>query len=67
MEAICSLLEFSSSKNPSTEYIMEGLEICLLNNNSRFANINLLQTNGTATGPSNSCSYSHKAITLQDY
>ena len=62
MEAVCSLLYFSSSKNPSTECIMEGLEICLLNNNSRSANIHL-QTNITATGASNSCSYSNEAIT----
>ena len=37
---------------------MEGLEIFLLNNKSRFANIHLLQRNGTATGAPNSCSYS---------
>ena len=36
---------------------MERLEICLLQNNSRFANIHLLQTNGTAVGAPNSCSY----------
>ena len=44
-------------KLPSTECIIEGLEICLYNNNSTFANLNLLQTNGTATGAPNSCSY----------
>ena len=52
----------SSSKNPSTECIMEGLEICLLNNNSRFANIHLLQANGTATGAPNSFSVFDIAI-----
>ena len=44
MESVRSLLDSRSSRNPSTECIMEGLEICLLNNNSCFANIHLLQT-----------------------
>ena len=43
---------------------MEGLEICLLNNNSRFATIHLLHTNGTATGAPNSCSYSNKQLVI---
>ena len=43
MEAARSLSDSSSSKNPSTECIIKGLEISLLNNNSRFANIHLLQ------------------------
>ena len=43
MEAVRSLLDPRSLKNPSTECIMEGLEICLLHNNSGFANIHLLQ------------------------
>ena len=49
MEAAHSLLDSRSLQSPSTECILEGLEICLLNNNSHFANIHLLQTNGTAT------------------
>ena len=50
MEAVGSLLDSRSSKNPLIECIMVGLEICLIHNNSSFANIHLLQTNGTATG-----------------
>ena len=50
MEAVRSLLDSRSSKSPSNKCMMEGLEICLLNNNSRFANIHLQQTNDTATG-----------------
>ena len=42
--------------------MVEGLQICLLHNNSRLANIHLLQTNGTVTGAPNSCSYSDVAI-----
>ena len=34
----------------------------MLNNNSRFANIHLLQTNGTTAGAPNSCSFSDVAI-----
>ena len=49
-------------KVPCTDCIIEGLEICLFNNNSKFADDHLLQTNGTATGAPNSCSYSDLAI-----
>ena len=67
MEAVRSLLDSSSAKNPSTECIMEGLENCLLQIClSRFTNIYLLQTNGTATGAPNSCFYSDIAISHLD-
>ena len=36
---------------------MEGLEICLFNNDSEFDQDHLQQTNSTATGAPNSCSY----------
>ena len=45
---------------------MEGLQVFLLNNKSLFANIHLLQTNGTATGAPNSCSYSDIVISHPD-
>ena len=38
MGAVPSLLDSRSSKNLSIECIMEVLEICLLNNDSRFTN-----------------------------
>ena len=41
IETACSL-DSSYSKNPSTECIMKVLEICFLNNKSRFGNIYLL-------------------------
>ena len=47
---------------PSTDCLIEALEICLYNNNSTFNNKHLLQTNGTATGAPNSCSYSDLAV-----
>ena len=59
-------LEKRVVKNPSTECIIEGLEICLFNNNSVFADANLLQTNGTSTGAPNSCSYADIAVSPID-
>ena len=66
MEAVRSLLDSRSAKNPSTKCIMERLEICLLNNNSRFANIHLLQTNAATSGAPNLCSYSDIPISHLD-
>ena len=63
METERSLSHSRSLKNPLTECIMEGLEVCLLNNNSRFPNIHLLQTNGTGTGGPSSCFYFDIATT----
>ena len=59
-------MDSSCSKNPSTERIMKGLKIYLLSNKSRFGNIHLLQTNGSAPGAPNSCSYSDIAISHLD-
>ena len=44
-------------KNTSTDCLIKALKLCLYNNNSVFANENLLKTNGTAIGASSSCSY----------
>ena len=63
MEAVRSLLDSRSSKK---FIIMDRLEFCFLNNNSRFANIHLLQTTGTTTGAPNPCSYSDIAISHLD-
>ena len=51
-----------TSRKPSTDCLIEALRICLYCNNSIFNNTNLLQTNGTATGAPNSCSYSDLAL-----
>mgnify|MGYP001794966372 FL=1 len=59
-------LDTRSLKSPSTECVIEGLSICLFNNNSVFANEHLLQTNGTATGAPNSCSYADLAVSPID-
>ena len=62
IRAVTKALESRVNKTPSTECIIDGLKLCLFNNNSVFANDNLLQTNGTATGAPNSCSYADMAV-----
>ena len=47
--ALRNALETRASKSPSTDCIIEGIEISLKCNNSRFGSQNLLQINGTAT------------------
>ena len=52
----------SANKSPSADCIIEGLEIFLKYNNSRFASQNLLQLNGATTGAPNSCSFSDLTV-----
>ena len=66
MDAVRLALYTRDSNKPSTECVLEVLEICLYNNNSIFDTNHLLQTNGTATGSPNSCSYSDIAINRID-
>ena len=54
------------TKLPSMECIKEGLKICLYHNNSIFPGVNLLQTNGTATGAPNFCSYADITVASID-
>ena len=56
IQAVHDILNTRAIKKPSTDCLIEGLKLCLYNNNSVFACENLLQKNGTATGASNSCS-----------
>ena len=60
--AVKSALLSRTNLSPSTECIIEALEICLTKNNSAFADPNLIQTNGTAMVAANSFSYSNLAI-----
>ena len=66
IEAVKLALQNRPSQKPFTECIIEKLEICLHNNNSKFDQDYLLQTNGTATGAPKSCSYSDLAIHTLD-
>ena len=64
--AVRDALEARANKSPSTDSIIEDLEICLKCNNSKFGSQNLLQLNGTATGTPNSCSYADLAVSNID-
>ena len=66
INAMKSFLDNRPIKKPPTECIIEGLNICLYNNNSIFGNENLLQMNGTATGAPNACSYADIAMSSID-
>ena len=60
--AVKSALGSRTNLSPSTECIIEALEICLTNKNSTFADQNFIQTNATAIGAANSSYYSYLAI-----
>ena len=60
--AVRDALETRAYRSPSTDCIIEGLDICLKCNNSRFGSQNLLQLNGTAAGAPNSCWYADLAV-----
>ena len=51
ISAVSDALESKSIKSPSTECILEALEICGKSNNCKFDNQNYLQHHGTAMGP----------------
>ena len=67
MDTVRLALKTRDSNKPSTECVLEVLQICLYNNNSIFDKNHLLQTNGTATGAPNSGSYSAIAINRSDW
>ena len=60
--AVRKVLDSRSEKFPSTDCIIEAVEICLQTNNCQFANCNFIQKHGTAMGPKNACSYAHLAM-----
>ena len=62
IQVVKTILANRQVKEPSTECIIEGLEICICSNNSEFDQDHLLQKNDTATGAPNSCSYSNLAL-----
>ena len=66
IKAIQDILNTRAIKKPSTDYLIEGLKLCLYNNNLVFRNESLLQTNGTATGAPNSSSYADVAVASLD-
>ena len=47
----------TKAKFPSTDCIVEAVQICLEHNNLQFQEENYLQIHGSAMGPQNACSY----------
>ena len=58
---------FFPGKNiPSTDCLVEAVEICLRVNNCQFAGQSFVQKHGTAMGPKNACSYADLAMGIID-
>ena len=51
LTAVEKALDSRENKFPSTECIVEAVEICLTCNNCQFGEMNFLQKHGTAMGP----------------
>ena len=66
MDAVRLALTTRDSNKPSTECVLEWLQLRLYNNNSVFDKSHLLQTNETTIGALNSFSYSDIAINRLD-
>ena len=65
--AVKNALDARSVKIPSTECVLEAVEICLKSNNCQFDNNNYVQQHGTAMGPKNACSYADLAMGVIDH
>ena len=55
-------LDSRVDKLPSTDCIIEAIQICLNSNNSEFGGNHFVQRHGTAMGPKNACSYADLAM-----
>ena len=66
ISAVRKALDSRKDKFPSTDCIVEAVEICLQINNCQFADQNFIQKHGTAMGPKNACSYADLAMGLID-
>ena len=62
ISAVRKALDSRSVKFPSTECIVEAIEICLQSNNCQFSGKNFVQKHGTAMGHKNACSYADLAM-----
>ena len=65
IQAVQDILNTRAIKKESTDCLIGGLKLCL-HNDSMFENENLLQTNGTANGAQNSCSYAYVTVASID-
>ena len=60
--AVSRALDTREQLLPSTDCILEAVEICLKSNHSVFNETFYLQVHGTAMGPKNACSYADIAM-----
>ena len=60
--AVSRALDTREQLLPSTDCILEAVEICLKSNHSVFNEKFYLQVHGTAMGPKNACSYADIAM-----
>ena len=60
--AVSRALDTREQLLPSTDCILEAVEICLKCNHSVFNEKFYLQVHGTAMGPKNACSYADIAM-----
>ena len=60
--AVRKTLNSRSTNFPTTDCILEAVEICLKINNCEFAGQSYLQKHGTAKGTKNACSYADLAM-----
>ena len=66
MDACRKALDKREKLKPSTDSIMEAIELTLENNNSAFNGKHYLQIDGTAMGPKNACSYADISVSEID-
>ena len=62
LTAVKNALDARERPMPSTQCILEAVEICLKHNHSVFQHSFFLQIHGTAMGPKNACSYADLAM-----
>ena len=66
ISAVRRALNSRSFNIPSTDYLVEAIEICFRVNNCQFSGQNFVKKHGTAMGPKNACSYADLAFGVID-
>ena len=66
LQACRKILDSREVLKPSTDCLLDAIKITLDNNNSTFNNTHYLQTDGTAMGPKNACSYADVSVNKID-
>ena len=66
ISAVRRALNSRSVNIPSTDCLVEAVEICLRVNNWQFSGQDFVQKHSTAKGPKNACSYADLAMGVID-